>query len=82
MTALCGGGGRVCTLTPQGGAAGCPAPVADVAALMGVFSAAGGAGWARAEGWGGSGSYCGWFGVSCDAAFNVRVAGLCVGRRD
>ena len=44
---------------------------AERAALMSLYESTDGGSWFENGGWGGSGSYCTWFGVSCDGAGHV-----------
>ena len=44
---------------------------AERAALMSLYDSTGGYSWYESEGWGGSNSYCTWYGVTCDSAGHV-----------
>ena len=55
-------------------------PPGDRAALVDLYNAAGGAGWARNLGWSTAAGVCTWSGVTCNAD-GSRVTKLCVAAR-
>jgi len=46
------------------------------ATLMTLYNTAGGSSWWHRTGWGGSGSYCTWYGVSCGSGHDVEALRL------
>ncbi len=54
--------------------AGAAIPGSERTALLGLYNATGGAGWANRNGWQGpSGTECDWFGVTCNGSRNAVV---------